>query len=886
MITNQRKRFPAPMTSSPSSLSLITHKEKVDPDEFDVPDTSSIPFMNLNAASILALHYFHPNGTLKEWGSAAWKFLGTAALRTPAAIKKEVQEGDLLRRSRELIAPLHANAFAYRPLPNPSCIRLLEVKPGGNSSTIECDLFVVDLKDDPKYTALSYSWRSESLITSMLIPSTTDFKTVAKATIKNGLGKNYDTIRNFKKRYFGDEKQDIAANKDSTDEDAHTRAEEPERIREILCNGQKMRVWPNLFDALAHLRQSHPGRYWIDQLCINQKDEVEKGQQIQMMDSIFGSAQVVQVWLGSCSPYLTNDVKNLLESPLRPDVEIKRENPELVMASLHLLSSLCSDNLIKTIEWVGHSTDVNSEYEGARSFTFLILKMINTFFPIIYENIILVPALLRKRNDFQNGKRWSIFEWLEMSKVRKATNVQDYIYAGLGLVHKATLKIDPDLVDGEHSPPLSSRPGTNSTQMDSTANALDRPKWELWPELRADIQGDIHVLFTNLAACVLSQPHGIDMLSFSQHNSKSEAEDSDLSNLPSWVPTPRSRETPKSLTLLDSMEFQASTHFPNTAKISYDGTELHLDAAKLDTVKRVSGSIMGFFGIAFRILTEDEEFVGPFDPTVLEIIAHVLIAGMRDEVGLSSDEVLRAFLLGSNIERKPLTEQIMHIERKENEELVKAKEKLAKELKSSAAQKSEEKRRKITEKYEKEVKLWEHDVGISEHTIDMIEKTFRTFRAKFPDAPWPDQDHELNEEDKNLLKKYARKFMAIAAPRSIFITDRNMIGLGPSWVKKGDVVMLVKGGKVPYLFVPFDEHLKRDIERLGKKRDKLKEQGEKEDDKKINEKALEKFESDIKSKEEKIGQKDAWWLVGEAYVDGVMNGEAAYSNEFRRMIVV
>lgn len=43
------------------------------------------------------------------------------------------------------------------------------------------------------------------------------------------------------------------------------------RSKEIVCDGNVIKIFPNLYDALAQLRQKRPGEYWIDTFCIDQK---------------------------------------------------------------------------------------------------------------------------------------------------------------------------------------------------------------------------------------------------------------------------------------------------------------------------------------------------------------------------------------------------------------------------------------------------------------------------------------------------------------------------------------------------------------------------------------------------------------------------------------
>jgi hypothetical protein len=64
----------------------------------------------------------------------------------------------------------------------------------------------------------------------------------------------------------------------------------------ILIDDETVEVRQNLYEFLLQC-----GRWdaiWIDTLCINQEDSSEGSQQVQMMGSIYSSAQVVWAWLG------------------------------------------------------------------------------------------------------------------------------------------------------------------------------------------------------------------------------------------------------------------------------------------------------------------------------------------------------------------------------------------------------------------------------------------------------------------------------------------------------------------------------------------------------------------------------------------------------------
>ena len=78
----------------------------------------------------------------------------------------------------------------------------------------------------------------------------------------------------------------------------------------IECNGQAFSITENLRDALVEIGKSRGGgedlqrqdKIWIDAVCIDQKNEEEKIIQINMMSQIYANAQNVVVWLGPEMP--------------------------------------------------------------------------------------------------------------------------------------------------------------------------------------------------------------------------------------------------------------------------------------------------------------------------------------------------------------------------------------------------------------------------------------------------------------------------------------------------------------------------------------------------------------------------------------------------------
>ncbi|KAK1241087.1 hypothetical protein MKX08_001061 [Trichoderma sp. CBMAI-0020] len=67
----------------------------------------------------------------------------------------------------------------------------------------------------------------------------------------------------------------------------------------ITCNGEQFDVTENLDSALRHLRSEDNERIlWIDAICINQKDDSERGYQVGLMKDIYRMANTVVIWLG------------------------------------------------------------------------------------------------------------------------------------------------------------------------------------------------------------------------------------------------------------------------------------------------------------------------------------------------------------------------------------------------------------------------------------------------------------------------------------------------------------------------------------------------------------------------------------------------------------
>lgn len=132
----------------------------------------------------------------------------------------------------------YRNEALYSALPESGMIRLVNILSGGWDEDIICEIVEISLGTIMPYRALSYAWRLDQ--------------------------------------------------------------NEPDAT--ILCNGVDVEISANLFHALRQLRNVQvPVVIWVDFLCMNQQDIVERSLQVAMMREIYEKSREVVIWLGEGS---------------------------------------------------------------------------------------------------------------------------------------------------------------------------------------------------------------------------------------------------------------------------------------------------------------------------------------------------------------------------------------------------------------------------------------------------------------------------------------------------------------------------------------------------------------------------------------------------------
>lgn len=396
---------------------------------------------------------------------------------------------------------------------------------------LRCSLRVVSLDNCPKYTALSYSWMKDR-------PWTKDtFEAIfERMPLLSSLVKDLDDHNNENFR--------TSTGPDKT----------------ILCDGQVIRIFPNLYDALLQLRESRPAKYWIDAICIDQSNTKERTHQVRMMDQIYADAESVIVWLGTCPLSLSPFVDRLLRSPAGLHEDFANLNSSRMiehicgysLASLYLLlrswftrvwviQEVCfAKDLIfllgryeiqprDLVEIVSFNHYIHgSNLLFSKGSKFLQgeespvdnSEYVDLYQPLSYaaalwgDHIKRIPELLQSRQEFQNGAKWHLAQWFEMCRGKFATRHHDAVFAGMGLVNIDSLRINPDIqADQGASPPLFSSHNTITAAYGNPIQPTGLTNQRLWPVLRIDYEVGFLEILVNLAACLLSNPNGTYILS-------------------------------------------------------------------------------------------------------------------------------------------------------------------------------------------------------------------------------------------------------------------------------------------------------------------------------------------------------------------------------------
>jgi hypothetical protein len=463
-----------------------------------------------------------------------------------------------------LSSPDPAASLTYETLPTPRSIRLLKLPRKAKFSTlptsdISVTIHTYPLEDAPPFNALSYTW-----------------------------GKPY-------RDPFGDDPESP-----------------PEFVQIIKCNGIKIKVTQNLFDALISFKQLKlAGFLWVDAVCINQADLNERSSQVLLMGEVYSQAENVLVWLGHHAEgieefsWATTDFLDLVQSPDDPTfVRSPFTGSSLSDESLweeHGLENTTA-KLIKVYKfyiscrwfsrmWVFQEVILaknvrffcgRTELSFQRTMVFaMLMRSVGWLAGLVcmaninggnarewFREIIIVYLLTQGDLDLASGipGLWNegtidgpipaLHGLLFLCRIYSCFDPRDKIYALLGFI----------------SHRLSGRPI-------SIVNYV-----------RPDYKTEANILFTNVMTLFLSNSNTLDLIG----DTRRSISNSHPYGLPSWVIDFSSSEQASSATLLSKPVDAALCNLSDTPpKFRVQGSILHCSGAVFDEINIIQHNSLG-----------------------------------------------------------------------------------------------------------------------------------------------------------------------------------------------------------------------------------------------------------------------------------------------------
>ncbi|KIW56898.1 hypothetical protein PV05_05515 [Exophiala xenobiotica] len=243
----------------------------------------------------------------------------------------------------------------------------------------------------------------------------------------------------------------------------------------IYVNDQPFKIRSNLADLLRDLcpKDREGALYWVDAVCINQDDLIERGSQVSRMKRIFGSAGSVKAWVGQAHPYagvLYHFLGNLQSSAPRDPKELEAD-----IESLYNRYSFHEEERLRLVEatmafiqnpywsrvWVVQEFALNSNLSvlwGGLEFRHQLLALYLRFLLWLLEGknskqlgLISAPIALTFKNlmfirdTYQNRSEMSLINLLIRSNHSKCTDKKDKVFGFLSLASDGEQYIpDPD----------------------------------------------------------------------------------------------------------------------------------------------------------------------------------------------------------------------------------------------------------------------------------------------------------------------------------------------------------------------------------------------------------------------------------------------------------
>jgi len=105
--------------------------------------------------------------------------------------------------------------------------------------------------------------------------------------------------------------------------------------RQIFVDERPVNVTVNLASALRRLRRRFEDRrLWVDALCINQLDNVNKSHQVNLMKDIYSKAPKAILWLGDYADGLAAPTSQITGAPPNPSASMTKREAVIAFRAL------------------------------------------------------------------------------------------------------------------------------------------------------------------------------------------------------------------------------------------------------------------------------------------------------------------------------------------------------------------------------------------------------------------------------------------------------------------------------------------------------------------------------------------------------------------------
>ncbi|OTA77992.1 hypothetical protein M434DRAFT_402304 [Hypoxylon sp. CO27-5] len=667
------------------------------------------------------------------------------------------------------------SAYTYQPLPDPAnSIRLLSIEPGWPSDPIRVSIKVIpNLDQSPPYQALSYVWGS-----------------VENPVLIECDGEPMEITRNLATALVALRQLpadgELAANGVAIMDDSHILHSKNRAWKDIARNRNEVEV------IESRRAGANPPLFWIDAVCINQRDVQECAEQVKLMRRLYTTASMVCIWLGNELAVPEVPASKLQTSRIDRAfgrTRLAELDPMAVVLSF-FAQALRNSNRVKLNEYGMPDVDLL----GFPSQKTPEHKILGAFFnqPYFHRVWIVQEAVLAReakvlvgpweldwkpfaeavhildagnlRNPFTlqlrvtgvvseesssgvdipaalylcqiqrlPGRKEGLFPLLNKSRTRKATKEVDHVFAVLGLagdIANAT-ELSQELVAVDYKKPV--------------AQVFRDATW-----------------FIILSHATLRPLAAAEFL-----------EERPIPDCPSWVPV---WSEPRRTSAIDYESFHADASRKMSIQKVENANELKVSGFSLDYIMSVTS---GLVDEKLSVRTEDELVEWHYPPREEEIDF------VKSAWSLITD-FHRSILIGSSslvaTSQDATTQPYLPTYYDSDEGVFEA---FVRTLSVQTSEASPDDRGDENKDMIDSAEAWfQQSVGWSSHPASLVTKIWHTIRDKwYPGA--------------GML--FQASLLRACVGRKFFVTKRGFIGIGPASLKADDLVVVILGVPVPFL---------------------------------------------------------------------------------------